>query len=121
MKKTLIFGFLCLSMSVFGQRAQLLNDTVYYQSAKFYVNQVINLSYGSNQDKSFAFVRFGSGMSGVTPAHSSLSKSEVLIDKVYKTGSKYYFRGKIINGSPTFGMKLFVDIEGAIDNKELTH
>ena len=114
---------LLLSLISFSAMAQdtpiLKNDTIHYQSAKFYPNKVVKLAYGSKADKTFAFIYYGNIAAGQMPAMAQLSKQEVLIDKVYKMAGKHYARGKVINGIAQFGMKIFIDIEGAIDNKEL--
>lgn len=119
--KTLIIALL-LTSSVSAQRATLENDTAKYNNVSYYVDKVVNLYYGSANDKTFAFVFVGSGMTGVTKLQSHWSKYPVKIDKVYKTGGKVYFRGVALNESGNNAIpmnKVFVDIAGAVDFKEI--
>lgn len=119
MKKIIMLLILFLSLNCFSQSAKLIGDTLFYGDHKFAVNDSVHLWYGSGQNKAFAFVFIGSGLTGVTPAPAGWSKSYMKIDKVYKTGGKYFVRGKILDNGPMLGNKLFIDIEGAIDNKEI--
>lgn len=113
--KVLQLLFLLIAINSNGQDKPVFeNDTLSYKDQKFYVGQEVKLSYGSTSNKDFAFVYSGSGMSGVTPAPANFAKSTGKIDKVYKQQGKYFFRAKV-EGSG----KIFVDIEGAVDNKEL--
>jgi len=104
----------------FGQ-SKVENDTLYYLSYKFAKGDTIQLSYGSNPKKDFAFVFMGSGMSGVTPLETKWAKSFVVADKVYSVQGKSWIRGKVTNSSVNLigSNKVFIDIEGAIDFKEL--
>ena len=115
--KTLLLFFLIS----YGQenKAILKNDTVYYKHAKFWGGQVIKLAYGSNPDKSFAFVRYGSSMTSYVNAHPQLAKSEVLINDVYELKGHCFVKGKIINSFGQFGMKILIDVEGVIDFAEI--
>lgn len=119
--KQLLF-FLFISGGVSAQRTTLENDTAKYKEQVYYVGKVVNLAYGSNNDKSFAFVSIGSGLGGGSKLQSNWSKYPVMIDKIYKVSGKVYFRGIALNekGNNAIPLnKLFVDITGAIDLKEL--
>lgn len=117
--------FLLLSTSlacavVFAQETpKLENDTLYYANQKYYVGEEIKLSYGSSSTKAFAFVQIGTALSGLTPLEASRAKSAIKIDKIYKQAGKYYIRGKLIDAGAMMGNKIFIDVEGAVDNKEI--
>jgi hypothetical protein len=124
MKKQTIISVLIfmISFNSFSQRATLENDTAKYNGHDYYVGKVVNLLYGSVNDKSFGFVYVGSGMGGGSKMQSNWSKYPVRIDKVYKTSGTVYFRGIALNekGNNAIPMnKVFVDITGAVDNKEI--
>jgi hypothetical protein len=100
-----------------AQHPTLVNDTITYNNTRITVGDTLHLGYGSSSNKDFVFVFYGSGMSGVNPAQAVYAKSDLLVDKVYKTQGIIYARCKIIN--PQSGFKMFINIEGAIDNNEL--
>lgn len=97
----------------------LENDTISYAGKKFYINQEIKLGYGSGQNKEFIFLFYGSGLAGVEPLEATFAKRTLKVDKVYKQKGKFFFRAKVVELGATMGGKVFADIEGAIDNKEL--
>lgn len=117
MKKYLVITLLFLWTNSDAQ-SKIVEDTLFYSDRKFVVGDTLQLWYGSAANKDFAFVYIGSGLSGVNLAPAAWSKSMVKIDKVYKTQGKYYARGKVLDAA-LLGSKLFIDIEGAVDNKEL--
>lgn len=112
---------LLMSIGCFAQRATLVNDTANYMGKKYAVGDTVYLFYGSNTDKSFAFVKQGSGMAGFTKLESKRSKGGVLIDKIIKQQGKITLRGKYLDVDISGGgiNKMFIDLEGAVDNKEL--
>jgi hypothetical protein len=115
----LLFSF-CVS-SVFAQRAVYKNDTLSYKERRFVVGDTVNVSYGSGADGKFVFIYMGSGIGGVTPMESNFSKSQVRIDKIYKSGGRLLVRGKVLESSVNIfgGNKVFIEPEGAIDKKEV--
>lgn len=121
MKKTLFllptfFGYLF----VFAQDTpKLENDTLYYAAQKFWVGKEVTLSYGSSSTREFAFVIIGSGLGGTSHLESGWAKSIVKIDKVTILQGKYFARGKLVGTKGMGPMKVFINIEGAVDNKEL--
>lgn len=121
MKKILLAGMVLLSAACYGQRATLENDTISYLGKKYAAGDTVYLAYGSNPNKSFAFVKQGSGMAGFTALEAKRSKGAVLIDKVVKQQGKCTLRGKYLDVDIAGGgvNKIFIDIEGAIDNKEM--
>ena len=124
MKKQTILSVLILMISFnsFSQRATIDGDTAKYKDQVYYVGKVVNLLYGSSNDKSFGFVYVGSGIGGGAKMQSNWSKYPVRIDKIYKTSGTVYFRGIALNekGNNAIPMnKVFVDITGAVDNKEI--
>lgn len=114
MKYLLLLNALLLIVSnSFGQeKVEFKNDTLYYKSKKIYLNQSIQLAYGSKSDKHFAFVYAGSGIASVlcTPYWS---KQTMIVNKIYEHKGIYWVRG-------TIGTKRIEFVaEGAIDNKEI--
>lgn len=97
----------------------LENDTLSYAGKKYWINQEVKIGYGSGSNKDFVFVFIGSGLAGVTPLEANWAKSSFKIDKVYKQRGKYFVRGKAVDAGPLLGSKIFVDLELAIDSKEL--
>jgi hypothetical protein len=117
--KKIILLIIVLSALKANSQSSIVNDTLIYQSLKFTPGDTIQLWYGSGNGKNFAFVYVGSGMTGVTLAQAGWSKSLMKIDKVYVSRGKNFMRGRIINAGAMFGNKLFIDVEGAVDNNEI--
>lgn len=114
--KILLLSLTLISLSAISQEpAKIENDTLYYAGQKYWEGKEIRMGYGSAQNKDFAFINFSSGLSA-SPAGAGWSKSVIKIDKIYKQQGKCYIRGKIKGLAMN---KAIVDIEGAIDNKEL--
>lgn len=65
----------------------------------------------------FAFIAQGVGAIGFNPMLATYSKYDAIIDKVYIMRKKAYFRAKMDGAGSA--KNIVVDIEGAIDNKEL--
>lgn len=112
-----ILVFLMMKISSAQDRATLKQDTIYYQGEKFYVGKTVRIGYGSNNNKSFAFIAQGVGAIGFNPMLASYSKYDAIIDKVYVMRKKAYFRAKMDGAGAA--NNIVVDVEGAIDNKEL--
>lgn len=117
------FTILALSsvFTSFAQHPTFVNDTAKYNGKSYVVGDTITLGYGSKPDKSFAFISMGSLMTGASFLGSNCSKEEAIINRINQSGNKVAFRAKFINypKNPFGGNSLFIDIEGAIDNKEL--
>jgi hypothetical protein len=118
MKKILFISVMLLSKFGFSQSATIVNDTAIYNGKHYAVGDTLTTFYGSGANKNFAFISYGNGMSGIDPAASSFSKKTFIIDKVYVFQKKVFVRGKLLDGV-NFGFKLFIDLEGAVDMKEL--
>jgi hypothetical protein len=120
-KNLLLVAFMAMSQIMTAQRATLVNDTARYMERSFAVGDTLLLGYGSKADKGFGFISMGSAMTGVTDLTKNWSKYEAVIEKVYTRGKTIYLRAKIIDKTVNLvgGNKLFIDLEGAIDNKEL--
>jgi hypothetical protein len=120
MKKALLISFLLVSGAIcHAQHAEIKNDTAYYQDRKFFPGQTITLLYGSGINNQFSFVNWTAGaMVGPGPLTSQFSKFEVILDKVYISKSKVHVRGKLVRQGYNPG-KITIDIEGAIDKKEI--
>lgn len=120
MKQLLTILLVLLSVVCKAQTAELKKDTVYYNGAKIAKGDTVQIWYGSS-DKKFVYVNMGSALTGITPLDPQFAKYKVLVDRVYRTDGKCYARGKVLNSSVNAlgGNKVFIDIEGAIDNSEI--
>jgi len=116
-KALLIFFVLTVFVNSYAQdRATLVNDTARYLNKTYAVGDTITIAYGSNSNKDFAFVSIGTSLTGITYMQAGWSKSDIIINKVYKANRKIYLRGKLKGTGPN---NVFIDLEGAVDNKEL--
>jgi len=94
------------------------NDTLFYKDKKVAVGDTVTFGYGSAANKDFVFILFGNGLAGTTPLPAIFNKLTAVVDKVYKAPiGKFIFRAKPMKRMG--GMKIFVDLEAAVDNKEL--
>ena len=100
-----------------AQVAQV-GDTLKYNGKNYAAGDTVMMMYGSKADKSFAFIVHGGGMMGMEPMGASFSKQQVILDKVFKKANKYFLRGKLTENN-IVGFKIFIDLEGAVDNKEI--
>ena len=121
MKNLIIMMVLFTTTSIFAQKPKFDNDTITYSKSKIFVGDTLHLGYGSSNNKDFAFIYIGSGFVGLQALNRSFNKQAVLIDKVYETRGKFYARGIMFETDANLlgSGKLFIDIEGAIDNKEV--
>lgn len=118
MKNHLSLIAIFITLNRFSQKKAILkSDTLFYNDHKFHVGDTLRFGYGSNPDKSFSFVIIGLGLGDQTNAASGWSKTEVIVDKIYKQGSKFYL--KVKGDAKRERKNFYVDVEGAIDNKEL--
>lgn len=119
----MLLSVLLFTMSIgFSQTIKFEQDTISYGEYKVFAGKDVQLFYGSSPKKEFIFISIGSVLTGVTPLQSTWSKRVVKIDKVYKQSGKFYARGILLD-SPGLrlvgGNKIFIEVEGAIDNKEV--
>ena len=122
MKKKILLAFMLIPFISKAQHAALVNDTITYNNFKIAVGDTLHLGYGSDSKKDFVFVQIGSGMSGLSKLDANYSRQDVVINKVYKQTGKIYARGVMVANKALNMMgagKIFIDVEGAIDNKEL--
>lgn len=117
--KGLLFLVMLLPAFAIAQKATMTGDTLFYQGKKVTVGDTVSLGYGSKPNKDFAFVYIGTAMGGMDPLSSARYKLSMVVIKVYKSYGKLLFRAKPIEAGPMYGMKVVVDLEGAVDNKEL--
>ncbi len=66
MKKFLIFNLLLLSFNAIAQKATYSNNAVTYLGKTYKAGDIIQLGYGSANDKDFVFVIFGKPIVNVT-------------------------------------------------------
>jgi hypothetical protein len=97
-----------------GQKAILAGDTIFYNGSKFYQGQEIQLGYGSLPNKNFGFVLIGAGLNSAVHAPANWSKTAIVVNKIYMQYDKCYFKAKGERNN-----NFIVDVEGAIDNKEI--
>ena len=123
MKK--IFTIALLALSAFSvkaqKRASLINDTARYNGISYTTGDTLRLEYGSQPDKSFAFISFASSSTGSTDLDKSRAKSKAVIEKIYVQRKTVYINAKLIDKEITAGSnsKLLIDLEAAVDNKEI--
>lgn len=115
MKKLPLLIGLMISIAARAQdKAVLQNDTIYYHSLKFYVGDTIQLGSGSSPNNSFGFIHVKAGFGNTANASASWSKAQVVITKVYRQSEKCFAMARSDKKD-----KLYVDIEGAVDHKEI--
>jgi hypothetical protein len=123
MKKLLLLIFgMTLLLEVNAQRATFQNDTAKYNGKTFIVSDTLTLGYGSKANRDFAFITQGSVLSSFTDLDKKWAKSYAVIDKIYKgAGQSIMIRAKLIDKYVNLlgGNKLFINLDAAIDNKEI--
>lgn len=118
MKYTILCLAIFYAASATAQHASLNNDTVAYNGKKYCVGDTVHLGYGSAGDKDFAFVQMGGALMGLHKLDRRFSKADVVITKTLTRGGKVFLRGKATEGMPP-GYNVFIEVEGAVDNKEV--
>lgn len=117
---------------------KLFPDTIKYLKSTYKVGDTVQLFYGSKPDKSFAFVetvnypqmkKDPTVMPHSTKVQSDNSKSRFVITNAYFTQSgKPFIQGraewandyvKLDGTMQKIDLAIVVDVEGAVDNKEL--
>ncbi len=122
MRTTLIISLLFCSFCSFAQRPVLENGIIQYSQSKFFNGSNITLTRGTKEDSAFAFVYIGSASTAKSSLPANWKNLTVHVEDVYKKGGKYYAKGDLYNGKRMIGLagnKVIVDIERAIDNKEI--
>lgn len=118
MKYTIIFLSMLYAYPATAQHASIDKDTVVYNGKKYCVGDTVHLGYGSAGDKDFAFVQMGGALMGLHKLDRRFSKSDVVITKALTRGGKVFLRGKATEGMPP-GYNVFIEVEAAVDNKEV--
>ncbi len=126
MKTKLFFLLICISLNVYSQKASLNESSVTYLGKTFKVGDIIQLGYGSRNDKDFAFVSFGKAVGNINlpglskRADVNWSKAEVEIVKLYTANGVIWAKCDPLNRDANFlNKQIFINIEGAVDNKEI--
>lgn len=129
MKNFIVFLLCMLSLTALGQDASLNESSVTYRGKTYHEGDIIHLGYGSSGDKEFSFIHYGKSVAGVNlpgiyrNANANWSKAEVEILKLYTEKGVIWAKCKPINRGSTLGSmignKIFINIEGAVDNKEI--
>lgn len=125
MKFCFLLSLLMISLSSIGQneRPVLQNDTIYYGNFKFYYGGLVHLMKGSKENADFAHVFIGSDKTSKSPLSGSWKNMSVLVEDVYKKSGKYFVKGDLYKGREMIGLagnKVIVDVEHALDEKEIT-
>jgi len=91
------------------------------------VGDIIQLGYGSSNDKDFVFVNFGKAIGNVhvpkmfKKADVNWSKAEVEIKKIYISNGVIWARCNPLNrDANVLNKQIFINVEGAVDNNELS-
>lgn len=119
MKKTIIATVLTmLAFTIKAQRAFFKNDTARYNGIAYVVGDTIKLDKGSQPDKSFAYITTGIAS---TELDKAFAKTEAVIEKIYVQRKTIYFNARLIDKTNTTAavIKVSVDLEAAVDNKEI--
>jgi len=95
--------------------AKLESDTLYYAGLKFYKGQVLRTGYGTGVDGKFIFIKAVNKNMDFINAPADLSKTQGIVLNVrMKDGI-----GSISLTVEKLKFPLSIDIEGAVDKKEL--
>lgn len=123
MTRYVLLLIICLATAIHchsQSRAELKSDTAYYQGQKIFNGKKLNLSYGSGQNKDFVFVQFLTIGGGFNHVAAKWSKYELVVTDLLNQKGKILIKGKFTEkGLGLMGQKLIIDVEGAIDNKEI--
>lgn len=117
MRIAFILLFTFSGICSFAQRPVLENETITYSQSTFFNGSSIKLASGTREDSTFAYVLMGKAH---LPAY--WKNLTIRVEEVYKKGGKYYAKGDLYNGKKMIGLagnKVVVDVERAIDNKEI--
>jgi hypothetical protein len=122
MRIAFIFAFLFIGFCSHAQRPELENETLTYSQSKFFNGSSITLTTGTREDSTFEYVFLGTGSTGKSHLASNWKNLTVRVEEVYKKSGKFYAKGDLYNGKKMIGLagnKVIVDVERAIDNKEI--
>jgi len=127
MKKFLIIYLLLLSFSAIAQKATYSNNAVTYLGKTYQVGDIVQLGYGSGNNKDFVFVSFGKAIGNYNvpglfkKADVNWSKADVEIVKIYISNGVIWARCNALNrDANVLNKQIFINIEGAVDNKEIS-
>lgn len=126
-KKPYLYLLLLLfSYNTTAQKATINETVVNYMGNTYKVGDIIQLGYGSNNNKDFAFVNFGKSIGNVNlpglykKADVNWSKAEVEIVKLYTANGVIWARCNPLNRDVNYlNKQIFINIEGAVDNNEI--
>lgn len=117
MKTLIVTLLLSACLSAHAQQVVKENDKLVYNGHEFRVGQIVQLGYGSRQDKGFAYVfgnSYGKPMERMTMP-SMYNNYRCTITKLVSFRGKYFVQARPIGRT----FKVQIDVVGAIDNKEL--
>lgn len=122
MRTLFILSFILTGITSYAQRPVLENGVIQYSKSTFFNGSKITLASGTAEDSTFAFVFLGASSSGKSHLSANWKNLTVVVEDVYKKGGKFYAKGNLYSGKRMIGLagnKVIVDIERAIDNKEI--
>lgn len=103
---------------VSAQSATLNGDTLTYGTNKYYSGKTIQIWYGSKSNKGFEFITLGNVLNMMElPIRDS--KHYVILTRINKIHGKYFIIGKLQDVGALEPYRISIDIEGAVDNKEI--
>ena len=123
-----LMGFMCCSLASRSQT--VVNDTITYNTVKYYPGRHIQMFFGSGKGGEFVYA-FVAGKSRVVkdfkksdlyPLSSHFARSKVVIDKVYYLNGICYARGALLDRSTGEGFDehyIFIDVKGVVDHREV--
>lgn len=128
--KKLVVICLLYSLHTDAQKAKFNENSVTYAGKTYKVGNIIHLGYGSGTNKEFVFVSYGKSVGGFNlpglykHANVDWSKADVSIIELYTKNGVVWAKctpkdhGTSIGS--VIGNKIYINIEGAADNKEIT-
>lgn len=126
MKKYFLAFILFSFTGVVAQKAALNETSVTYLGKTYTVGDIIQLGYGSGNNKDFVFVNFGKSVGNLNlpglfkKADVNWSKAEVEIVKIYSANGVIWVKCNPLNRDVNvLNKQIFINLEGAVDNNEI--
>jgi hypothetical protein len=131
--KTLWFSVTLIMSFVLDCQSQTIeNDTIFYQSLKYFPGRTVQIFFGSGKSGEFVHAFVG-GRSRIIkdikkgdlyPLSEHYAKAKIVVNKVFVRENKFYVRGELINYSYDEGELrdehyIFIEIKGAVDDQEI--
>lgn len=114
-----VLAMVLLSVGAAAQKMKLENDTLYFRSSRFYEGQYVKLGPLPVFNRTYEFVEFGNTAAGRQAATFKDSNKILQVDKIIKSGRRFYLRARAVHAGPLLGYRYFIELQPAVDNKEL--